>query len=204
MITYLKFTFIFLIELIRTNIYKSIFVAIAIISFNYAGIFPTTTDTYKIIHETKIEDTHIYMYKTISNDKVEYKNISSDKPIKITNGEIKLQSYNGINVLFWIIFVISFLIVFIATIIGDSDTGWEVNDSWKEAISSLIYCEEDGGQFYYFVSGRLISKRDTMISRSQSAMRELNIGGFRDIYRCPKYQTKSKKRDNILNKIGIK
>jgi hypothetical protein len=68
----------------------------------------------------------------------------------------------------------------------------------------LIYCEEEDGFFYYFALGRLISKRDTQISRYYKPNRELKINGFRDLFICPKYQTKKSKRETLLNKIGIK
>jgi hypothetical protein len=58
--------------------------------------------------------------------------------------------------------------------------------------------------FYYFALGRLIEKRNNQISRHYNANRELKIGGFRDLYRCPKYQTKKQKRETLLNNIGIK
>ena len=68
----------------------------------------------------------------------------------------------------------------------------------------MIYCEEENGNFYYFALGRLIDKRNKQVSRSYSITRELGIDGFRDLYRCPKYQTKTQKRETLLNKIGIK
>jgi len=40
---YLKFTLTFLLELIKTNIVKTIFLITAIIGFHYAGTFPVFT-----------------------------------------------------------------------------------------------------------------------------------------------------------------
>jgi hypothetical protein len=203
---YLKFTLTFLLELIKKNIIKTIFIIVAIIFFHYADTLPDSIDTYKIVAEKKVENTYIYVYETISDNKVKYNNIWQEgKPLIIKDGVIKLPSYNGFNILFWVISVISVVVLGIATFvgIGDDDIGWGLEDAWKEAFSTLIYCEEENGEFYYFALGRLISKKDRQISAYYNACRELSIGGFRDLYRCPKYQTKTQRRETLLNKIGI-
>jgi len=201
---YLKFTLTLLFELIRTNIVKTIFLTVAIISFNLAGTFPDVTDTYNVVAETKVENTYIYVYKTISDNKVHYENIWQEgKPIEVKNGVINSQSYNGFNILFWVIFVILLIVLIIATFSTDDDIHWEFEDAWKEAFTSLIYCEEENGEFYYFALGRLISKTDRQIGRNYRITHELRIDGFRDLYRCPKYQTKTQRRETLLNKIGI-
>jgi len=203
---YLKFTLTFLLELIKTNIVKTIFVIGAIIGFNYAGTFPDSIDTYKIVAETKVENTYIYVYETISDNKVKYENIWQEgKPLEVKDGVIKLPSYNGFNIFFWILFGVPVVVLVIAAFvgIGDDDIGWGLEDAWKEAFCTLIYCEEENGYFYYFALGRLISKTDRQIGRNYRITHELSIGGFRDLYRCPKYQTKTQRRETLLNKIGI-
>lgn len=201
---YLKFILVFIFDLVRTNIIKTILLVSSIVCFNLAGDFPDTIDTYKIINETKVENTHIYFYKTISDNKIEYDIITAENPIKMVNGEIRISSYNGFNVLFWILFSISTLILVVATFINDDDVGWELEDAWKEAFGTLIYCEEENGEYYYFALGRLIEKRNQQVSRRYSITSELRIDGFRELYRCPKYQTKTQRRETLLNKIGIK
>lgn len=202
---YLKFTLTLLFELIKINIIKIIFIVTAIVGFHYAGKFPDSIDTYKVVAETKVENTYIYVYETISDNKVKYDNIWQEgKPLTVKDGVIKLPSYNVFNVLFWIIFGISVGVLVIATLVGmgDNDIGWELEDAWKEAFSTLIYCEEENGKFYYFALGHLISKRDSQISTYYNACTELSIG-FRSLYRCPKYQTKTQRRETLLKKIGI-
>jgi hypothetical protein len=203
---YLKFTLTFLLELIKTNIVKTIFLITAIIGFHYAGTFPDSIDTYKIVAETKVENTYIYVYKTISDNKVKYDNIWQEgKPLVVKDGVIKLPSYNDFNVFLWAIFGISVVVLVITVFvgIGDDYIGWGLEDAWEEAFSTLIYCEEENGIYYYFALGRLISKKDRQISTYYNACRELSIGGFRDLYRCPKYKTKTQRRETLLNKIGI-
>jgi len=206
MISYIKFTLILLFELIKTNIVKTIFLIAAIISFNLADTFPDTTNTYNVVAETKVENTFIYVYETISDNKVQYENIWQEgKPLEVKNGMISSRSYNGFNILFWALFVISVVVLAISTFVGmnDDDIGWEFEDAWLEAFTSLIYCEEENGEFYYFALGRLISKTDRKISGGYRITRELRVEGFRDLYRCPKFQTKTQRRETLLNKMGI-
>lgn len=203
---YLKFTLTFLLELIKTNIVKTIFIIIAIIGFNYAGTFPDSIDTYSVVAETKVENTYIYVYETISDNKVKYENIWQEgKPLEVKDGVIKLPSYNGFNIFFWILFGVPVVVLVIAAFvgIGDDDIGWGLEDAWKEAFCTLIYCEEENGYFYYFALGRLMSKTDRQIGRNYRITHELGIDGFRDLYRCPKYQTKTQRRETLLSKIGI-
>jgi hypothetical protein len=201
---YLKFILTLLFELIRTNIAKTIFLTLAIISFNLADTFPDSIDTYKIVAETKVGNTFIYVYETIHDNKVKYENIWQEgKPLEVKNGVITSKSYNGFNIFFWVILFISLVVTLIITCVPDDDINWGFKDAWKEAFSTLIYCEEENGYFYYFALGRLISKRDRQIGRNYRITHELGIDGFRDLYRCPEYQTKTQRRETLLNKIGI-
>jgi len=201
---YLKFVLTLLFELIRTNIAKTIFLTLAIISFNLADTFPDSIDTYKIVAETKVGNTFIYVYENIHDNKVQYENIWQEgKPLEVKNGVITSKSYNGFNIFFWVILFISLVVTLIITCVPDDDINWGFKDTWKEAFSTLIYCEEENGEFYYFALGRLISKTDRQINRRYSITDELRVDGFRDLYRCPKYQTKTQRRETLLNKIGI-
>jgi hypothetical protein len=206
----LKFTLIFLFDLIKSNPIKLILVAAAITLFSFAGTIPDSHDTYKIVSDVKVQSitdsTYIYIYETISDNKVKYENIWSEKPLDVKNGVLSITSYHGANYVLWGFFITLTIILIVAFFIGlgDDDIGWEIGDSWEEAFCSLIYCEEEDGVFYYFALGRLINKRDTQIGRYYKATRELGITGFRDLYRCPKYQTKKEKRETLLSKLGIK
>jgi hypothetical protein len=203
MLGYLKFSFVFLLELIKTNIIKTIFVVLSIVSFNYAETFPPSTDTYHVVAETKVENTYIYVCESISENKIKYENVWQEgKPLEVKNGVITSQSYNGFNIFFWVLFGILTVILIICTFVNDDDIGWEIEDSWITSFTTLIYCEEENGEFYYFALGRLISKRDKQIG-SYRITTELQIDGFRDLYRCPKFQTKTQRRETLLNKIGI-
>jgi hypothetical protein len=202
---YLKFTLTFLFELIRTNIVKTIFIIGAITTFMFAGTFKDDVDSYDVASVVKVDNNYVYVCRTIHDNKIKYENVWDVKEIPIKEGKIYISSYSFANGFLWVIFSILIIILIIATIIGknDDDVGWELEDAWKEAFSTLIYCEEENGYFYYFALGRLISKRDRQIGRNYRITHELAIDGFRDLYRCPEYQTKTQRRETLLNKIGI-
>jgi hypothetical protein len=202
---YLKFTLTFLFELIRTNIVKTIFIIGAITTFMFAGTFKDDVDSYDVAGVVKVDNNYVYVCRTIHDNKIKYENVWDVKEIPIKDGKISVSSYSFANGFLWVIFSILIILLIVSTIIGrnDDDIGWELEDAWKEAFSTLIYCEEENGYFYYFALGRLISKTNRQVSRSYKITNELHIDGFRDLYRCPKYQTKTQRRETLLNKIGI-
>ena len=202
---YLKFTLTLLFELIKTNIVKTIFLIVAIITFMFAGTFKDDVSSYDVATVVKVDNNYVYVCRTIHDNKIEYENIWDVKEMPIKDGKIYISSYSFANGFLWVIFSILTIILVIATIIGrsDDDIGWELEDCWGEAFCTLIYCEEEDGYFYYFALGRLISKTDRQVNRRYSITNELRIEGFRDLYRCPKYQTKTQRRETLLNKIGI-
>lgn len=206
MMSYLKFVLVFLIEILRKNIIKLLMLIGAILCFTFAGTFADSVDVYDVVDTTKVDNNYIYICRTISDNKIKYENIWGPKELHMVNNTISISSYHVANIVLWVVFSILALILLIISIIGqsDDDIGWELEDCWKEAFSTLIYCEEENGYFYYFALGRLISKMDRQVVRNYRITNELSIDGFRDLYRCPKYQTKTQKRETFLTKIGIK
>ncbi len=202
---YLKFTLTFLLELIKTNIVKTIFVIGAITTFMFAGTFKDDVDSYDVAGVVKVDNNYVYVCRTIHDNKIKYENVWDVKEIPIKDGKINVSSYSFANGFLWVIFSILTIMLIVSTIIGrnDDDISWGLEDAWKEAFSTLIYCEEENGYFYYFALGRLISKKDRQIGRNYRITHELGISGFRDLYRCPEYQTKTQRRETLLNKIGI-
>lgn len=203
MMSYLKFLFVFLLELLKNNPIKILYITVAIITFNFAGSFENDVNEYEVATVVKIDNNYVYVCRSISENKIKYENVWDSKEIPIKNGKIYIESYAFLNGLMWFFFVISCILFIVPTFMSDDDVNWEIEDCWKEAFCTLIYCEEENGEFYYFALGRLIDKRNRQVSRSYSITRELNINGFRDLYRCPKYQTKTQRRETLLSKIGI-
>jgi hypothetical protein len=205
MMSYLKFVLVLLWEVMRKNIVKLLYLTAAIVTFTYAGTFKDDVDAYDVVSTVKADNHYIYICRTSHEGSIKYENVWDDKEIPIKYGKIYVSSYAFANGLMWFLFIVSSILLIASTIIGrnEDDIGWNFEDSWDEAFSTLIYCEEENGEFYYFALGRLISKTDRQVNRRYSITNELRINGFRDLYRCPKYQTKTQRRETLLNKIGI-
>jgi hypothetical protein len=200
---YLKFILVFIFTFIRKNKLKTIFTILALICYNYAGTFKDDVEIHEIAATLKVDNNNIYIYRSLEENKIKYKAITASNDIIIKNGKIYKSSYAVTNVLLWVCFIIILAHICVFTFMTDDDLNWEFEDCWEKALSSLVYCEEENGEFYYFALGRLLDKRDTQIVRYNNATKALKFYSFGDIYRCPKFETKSKRREKNLKKLGI-
>lgn len=199
-LSYLKLVLVFLLNLITKNPVKLTVLSIAIITYIFAGSFDYIKSKSLIVHQFKDGSVNVYISKKESNNEIEYKTLTSEKEIEIDqNGYYHYHKYNDINVLFWTLFVLSSLWTIIGIFVDDDN--WEFVDIWRDSLLTLVNVELDGDTYYYMALGRLIGKSDK--SLTYYILREFNIKSLRDIYLCPKFQTRVNKRNNILSKIGI-
>jgi hypothetical protein len=203
--SYLKLILNFIKYLIIGNPIKIIMTVVAIILFYFAGTFPGENEYYNLVSQTK--DGNTYVYVVNSTHESGYDIITSDKPEVIKNGQLQSWNYNDLNVLFYAVGGILSLIVLIGTIVGlandDDEIGWDIEDCYQQSISTLIYCELEGDTYYYMIMGRLIYKRKDQIRYTSNVAREMRIYNMSDVFRLPKFSTKTQKRNNILDKLGI-
>ena len=117
-----------------------------------------------------------------------------------------LEDYDDRNILFWILFGLTLLVFAISTIIGllngDDDIGWDLDSCQEISINNLIYCELEGDTFYYMAFGRLIGQSKTQL-KSRRIADSFHIHSLSDLKKCPKFSTKTQKRNNLLDKLGI-
>lgn len=204
------FTLSLLFNLIKENPVKIILliscVVSSIIIFN--DTFPDVKDKYTITIDTVTSNTHLYIIENITEgNSKKYELCVFNEPQTIENGKLISYSSSNFNIIFWILFIISGVIVIIGTIggwLGEENAGWDFNNTWDEAFKSLINCEFENGKYYYTARGRLIKVLDRPISsRGRGILSELNCNGFKDLRICPKFKTKSQKRESNLDKLGI-
>jgi hypothetical protein len=192
-------------QLIITNPIKVTSLIIAITSWNYAGSFQNGTYKEPVVSEIKDGANWIYLTRNSSNSSG-YEVLTSTSKEKLVDGSLVLDDYNGINVLFWVFFVISGLTLSIATIIGwvndDSDISWDLKSCFENSLNGIIYCELEDGVYYYMAFGRLIGKSDRQINPRRVAD-HFNTYSISDLRKCPIFSTKKQNRNNILDKLGI-
>jgi hypothetical protein len=204
--SYLKLILNFIKYLIINNPIKLIMVVAVVMSFKFAGTFPGENEYYNIVSQTKDGNTYVYVVNSSSNDSG-YEILTSDKPKVVKNGQLQSWNYNDVNILLYVVGGILTIIILVGTIIGlandDDDIGWEISDCYSMAITTLIYCELEGDTYYYMIMGRLIEKRKDQIRFTSNLAREFRIFNMSDVFRLPKFSTKTQKRNNILDKLGI-
>jgi hypothetical protein len=192
-------------QLIITNPIKILALIIAIISYNYAGSFKS--GTYKEPIAKEFNDGGIWVYISRSNNNsTGYEVMTSQSKQKLVDNCLILEDYDYRNVLLWALFGVTSLVFVISTIIGlvndDNDLGWDLDSCQEKSINNLIYCELEGDTFYYMAFGRLIGKSNTQINPRRVAY-HFDTYSLSDLRKCPKFSTKTKKRNNLLDKLGI-
>jgi hypothetical protein len=192
-------------QLIITNPIKITALVIAIISWNYAGSFQNGTYKEPVVSEVKDGSTWIYLTRNSGNSSG-YEVMTSATKEKLVDGSLVLDDYNGINVVFWIFFVISALIFSITTIIGwindDDDISWDLDECLANSLNNIIYCELEDGVYYYMAFGRLIGKTDIQIN-PRRVSDHFKTYSLSDLRKCPRFSTKTQNRNNLLDKLGI-
>lgn len=205
--SYLKLVLNFIKYLVIKNPIKLLMVVGAIVAFNYAGTIPGGYEYYDIAAQTKDGNTNIYVIRSHDGGENPYDVVSSNKDEKVENNRLVYYDYHDGNILLWIIFGILCLLIVIFTIIGlandDDDISWNIEDCYQQSISTLIYCELEGDTYYYMIMGRLIDKRKDQLRYTSNLAREMRIFNMSDVFRLPKFSTKTQKRNNILDKLGI-
>ena len=146
----IKYSINVILNLIITNPIKITALIFALISFNFADSFKNSTYKKPIITEFKDESTWVYISRS-NNNESGYEIISSNHKKKLVDNCLILVDYNGLNVLFWVIFGISSLFFVISEIVGlvtgDTDISWDLEDCQEQATNSIIQCELEDGVF---------------------------------------------------------
>jgi len=201
---YIKYLLSFIKELIFNNKIKFIFIIIASVLFYYAGTIPNSIESNKIVKEIQIDDkVYLYVRSSVQNNQINYDIIQSDRPQKVTNGILLTSEYHGGNVAMWVLFGIISLVLFIFTVVtwGESE-GWEINDCLEKAFLSLVECEFEDGKYYYTCCGKLLGIKEHKVTH-QYILGEFRVRGFDELKTCPKFETKSQRREKSLKELGI-
>ena len=201
---YIKYLLIFIKSLIFNNKIKFLFLLINSILFHYAGTIPNSINDNKIIKEVQVDDrTYLYIRSSVQNNQINYDIIQSDKPQKVTNGILTTSEYHGGNIALWVFFgIISIILIVYTCITWNESEVCEINDCLEEAFLSLVVCEFEDGKYYYTCCGKLlgvsVNKR-----RHEYILGDFGVGGFDELKTCPKFETKTQRRDRSLKELGI-
>lgn len=195
----LFYPFVILYNIIRRNIAKTIWIFIAILSFNFSDNYSEDIiEKREASYVIKEGNTYTYFFD-VGDDK--YSTMQTNKPLK-NNTHFYKDTQDGYflwRILAWI----SIIIVSICSIVGwsgDDSAGWEIDGCIKESLPFLITCELEDGKYHYMALGRLIKITDKQ-TRTDNVLYHLDIRSFTDILNCPKFKTKRQTRSDKLDKI---
>lgn len=193
-------------ELISKNVTKSIFLAIALVTLYFSYNVDREMTTTNRVYTQFIDGRNHVNYVIKPGNNYEVKDF--DKPLKVINNTITYKEMSDTRFVLLLIFWIAIIFLTIAFFMGlgsDEEISWEFKDCWLNALSTLIVCELEDGQYYYMVLGRLVYKSDRLYEkyRSDKLIERFNIYGFRDLMNYPKFKTKTETRNSKLDKLGI-
>ena len=203
--SYLKLFLTFPLFIIRDNIGKSILILIAVISYQFLGTFEDTKCESPILETITIDKDTLYVYAHTAKETTFELVKSNDEDYEVVGNKLTwIESSDGNMVMGFLFFipVISLVIMFFVGLDND-DVEWDIRSSWKDAVRSTVYTLYEENTYYYMSFGRLLGKRDYLIPRNNIGY-ELNVHSLGDVFYCPKFQTKTQNRENLLSKIGIK
>lgn len=194
-------------ELIAKNVAKSIFLTIALVTLYFSYNVDREMTTTNRVYAQFVDGKNHTNYVINSGNNFSVKEF--DKPLKVTNDTITYKETSdarfALLVIFWIAVIFLVIAFFMGLGDGGDDISWEFRDCWLNALSTLIVCELEDGQYYYMVLGRLVYKSDRLYEkyRSDKLIERFNIYGFRDLMNYPKFKTKTETRNSKLDKLGI-
>jgi hypothetical protein len=195
------FPFIFLFNTIKTNIIKSIFVALVITGFYFSQGYTDLIHSKKTA-EFVVKNGTSYTYFFAKTNDGDYSSMTTKNPLKnnVYHYTEHQDGYYLFLALGWLSLVILVIAFFVG--LGDDEVSWEFDECLQKSLSFLIDCEFEDNKFYYFALGRLVKQTDRQLNDYyRNIAHELNIHSFSDILNCPKFMTKSQRRGKLLDEL---
>lgn len=193
------FPIIYLLNFIKINKVKSIAIGLIILLTPILNSIEDRKEVTHVIKEFKHEGNFCYLYYDDGNLKMK----TGTTPFKLTkNNNIIEYKYNDANVFVWIVYVICFLMVVVGIFANDDEMNYDLGKVFSRTVSFFTKCEVEDGKFYYYFGDKLIGENNQKRSDSNIA-RYYNITSLTVLNNCPEWKSIQRKRENILNKLGI-
>lgn len=203
------FPLVFIFCTLKENFGKLIFFTLTFLCFYYANnssLYDDDTESIKIDKMVKIDGSYVYLYKKVSESKIDYETLVSSEPLTLKDNVYSYKTAKGGYVMLTIIGVILFIISFIILILsltGSYDYTWDFDDIFHYSINYFIRCEFEKDKFYYIIFGRLARVSDIQLTGYNNMAYSLDINNFTCIMNFPKFKTIREKRDAKLNELGL-
>jgi hypothetical protein len=193
------FPFVYLLNFIKTNKVKSVAIGLLILLTPFLNSLSDIKVVTHVVKEFKHEGNHCYLY--YDDGDLEMK--TSLIPFKLTkNNNIVEYKYNDANVVVWVVYVIVFIMVVVGIFANDDETNYELDRVFSKTVSFFTKCEVEDGRFYYYFGNKLIGENSNRRTESNIA-NYFGVRSLTELNNCPEWKSIQRKRENILNKLGI-
>ena len=193
------FPLVYLLNFIKVNKVKSVAIGLLIFLTPVLNSIPDVKRVTHVVKELNIEGSHCYFY--FDDGDLEMR--SESKPLKLTkSNNIVEYKYNDSNILVWLLYTVAFIMVVVAIFAGDDEMNYELSKVFSRTVSFFTKCEVEDGRFYYYFGDKLIG--DVSCRRTDSNIASyFGVRSLTELNNCPEWKSIQRKRENILNKLGI-
>jgi hypothetical protein len=201
-----RFAAFWTLNLIRINPAKAIAIAALVASAPFLNSIPDVVDEKRIDYRYEKDGRDFYVTVDIESNKESYEVEAYDKgnPPVIKNGSIVETRWNDANILLFLLCGVAIIMIAVGIFSGDDDISFDLRKVFYMTASRFVVCELEEGIYYYFLDGRLLGKSDhPMNSEYEYICRKFSVTSRTKLASFPKWKTKTAKRSENLESIGI-
>lgn len=199
-----SFTLLYILNFIKKNPIKMIATVLIFVVAPFLNSLKDIRNEDKVDYQYQKDSKYFYITQTVSNHEFSYEVKSFDKPAYVKNGYLITYSFNDLNILIWIVFVVLCIFPIVGIFATDDDISFDFEEVFQATASYFITCELEEGTYYYFYEDRFLGKSDRpMHNEYRHIARAFRISNMSHIRSCPKWKTKTQNRANKLEEIGV-
>ena len=200
----IPFTLLYIFNLLRTNLIKTIACILVAVVAPFLNSLKDIRNEDKIDYQYQKDGQYFYVTQDISNNEFTYEVQTFDKVPQIKNGKIISYSYNDLNILIWVVFVVLCIFPIVGIFATDDELNFDFEKVFQATVSYYITCELEEGIYYYFYVERFLGKSDRPLHGEYNYVaRAFRISNMTNIKSCPVWKTKTQNRANKLEEIGV-
>jgi hypothetical protein len=200
----MPFALLYTFNLLRTNLIKTIACILVAVVAPFLNSLKDIRNEDKIDYQYQKDGQYFYITQDISNSQFTYEVQTFDKVPHIKNGKIISYSYNDLNILIWVVFVVLCLFPIVGIFAADNDLSFDFEKVFQATVSYYITCELEEGIYYYFYGERFLGKSDRPLGNEYNYVaRAFRISNMTNIKSCPVWKTKTQNRASKLEEIGV-
>ena len=198
------FALLYTFNLLRTNLIKTIACILIAVVAPFLNSLKDIRNEDKIDYQYQKDGQYFYVTQDISNSQLTYEVQTFDKVPQIKNGKIISYSYNDLNILIWVVFVVLCIFPIVGIFAADNDLSFDFEEIFQATVSYYITCELEEGIYYYFYGERFLGKSDKPLGKEYNYVaRAFRISNMTNIKSCPVWKTKTQNRVSKLEEIGV-